>query len=38
MKVITMEILYPKLKIVNGSLNYFKKYPLQMLNGYKKML
>jgi hypothetical protein len=24
MKVVTMDILYPKLEIVNGSIDYFK--------------
>jgi hypothetical protein len=36
MKLITMEILYPKLEIVNGNINYLKIYPSQMLNGNKK--
>jgi hypothetical protein len=37
MKVIVTENLYPKLGIVNGSINYIKKYQSQVLNGLKKI-
>jgi hypothetical protein len=36
MKVITMQILYPKLEIVNGSIDYFKNISLTNVEWIQK--